>query len=121
MPLLLSSYAGTLRRQNPFLQVFSMSDKPRLDQLKIITGTRSTSFSESFHLYKDRKISARKGKYPVLGTNMKSQKLIEHAKISYSIDPQIFCKCSCGTYLNGINRGTSKLRHSKYLKKYGQC
>ena len=67
----------------------------------------STSFSdglsESFHPYGE--IPSRKGKYPeVLGTNTNSHQVIRHAKNSYSIVLLVFCKFSCGTYQNGLNR-----------------
>ena len=42
-----------------------MSGKPWLGQLIVVADTRGTSFSESFHLYKDGEIPTRKGKYPV--------------------------------------------------------
>ena len=57
----------------------------------------------------------------MLRTYGKPQRLIKHSKISYSIASLVFCKCSCVIYRNGPNRGTSKLRHSKYLKKYEPC
>ena len=43
------------------------------------------------------------------------------AKISYSIASLVFCKFPCVTYQNGINRDTSRLRHSRYLKEYEGC
>ena len=49
----------------------------------------------------------------------KGNTLITHTKTSYSIVSLVFRKFLCGTYRNGLNRGTSKLRHSEYLKKYG--
>ena len=51
-------------------------------------------------------------------TNAKSQQLIKHTKISYSIALLEFLKFSCAAYRNGLQRGTSKLRHSKFLEKY---
>ena len=80
--------------------------------------SRGTSFSESFHRYKEGEIPTTKGRYPVIRTNMKPQQLIKHTKISYSIASLVFYKFSCVTYRHGLNRGTSKQRHSKYLKKY---
>ena len=50
----------------------------------------------------------------MLKTNKKPYRLIKHAKISYSIISVVFGKFSCGTYQNGLNRGASKLRRSKY-------
>ena len=99
---------------------FFMSDKPRLYQLKIITSTRSTvRASESFQPYEE--ILLRKGTCPVLRTNKKPHQLIKHAKFSYSIVSLVFRKFSWGAYCNGLNRGTWKLSHSKYFKKYKPC
>ena len=80
-----------------------------------------TSFSGSFHCYKEGEIPTRKGKYTVVTTIMKPQQLIKHIKISYFLASLVFCKYLCFTYWNGLNQGTSKLRHSKYLKKYKPC
>ena len=93
-----------------FLKFLSISDKPRLDQLKIITASRSTNFSESFHpyRYKEFEMPTRKWKCPVLRTYTKSHQLIKHTKISYSIASLVFPKRSCVTYQNALNRGTSK-------------
>ena len=56
-------YAGTLPRQNTLL---SVSDKPRLHQLKIITSSSSivqaSLLPECFHPHGE--IPSRKGKYP---------------------------------------------------------
>ena len=98
-----------------FFKFLSMSDKPWPDQLKIITATRGTSFSESFHPYKGEEIPIRKGKCPMLRTNTKPQQLIKHSKISYSIASLVFRKFLCSIYRNGLNLGTSKLRHFRYL------
>ena len=46
----------------------------------------------------------------------KSHRLVKHTKISYAIASLVFRKFSCVTYQNGLNQGTSKLRHSKYRK-----
>ena len=51
-------------------------------------------------------------------TYKRPKQLIKHTKISYSTASLVFHKFSFGTYRNSLNRGTSKLRHSKYLKKY---
>ena len=75
----------------------SMGDKSRLVQLKVCT----------VQAYLD--LSMRTGKYPVLRT--KSYQLIKHAKISYFIASIVFLKLSCGTYRNGLNRGTSRLKY----------
>ena len=45
-----------------------MDDRPRLDQLKIIIGARSTSLSESFPLYKEGEIPCAKNKNEVSST-----------------------------------------------------
>ena len=62
-----------------------MSGKPLLDELELITATRVTIISKSSHRYK-------KGKYPVLITNTKSQQLIKQTKTSYSIAALLFRK-----------------------------
>ena len=93
-----------------FFKFLSVSDKPRLRQLKIITSTSTCStstckllwLSESFHLYGE--IPSRKGKYSVLRTNTKPHQLIKHAKISYSIVSLVFRKFSYRTYRNGLNQ-----------------
>ena len=79
----------------PFWKFPSMSDKPRLHLLKIITSSRSTvyklpSLPECFHPYGE--ILSRKGKYPMLRTNTKPHQLIKLAKISYSIASFVFRK-----------------------------
>ena len=90
-----------------FYKVLSMSDKPRLHQLKITTLTSST-VKASLTVW----ILSRKGEYPVLRTNTKPCQLIKHAKISYSIVSLVFHNFLCGAYRNGLNRGTSKTEAS---------
>ena len=106
-----------------FFKFPSMSDKQRLYQLKIITSSRSTVQASltawMFHPYEE--IPSRKGKYPMLRKNTKPHQLIKHAKVSYSIVSLVFRKFSYHTYRNGLNRGTSRLRYSEYLKKYEPC
>ena len=46
---------------------------------------------------------------------------MKHIKLSYSIVSFLFRKFSDPNYQNGLNRGTSTLRHSEYLKKYEPC
>ena len=87
----------------------------------LLLHVRGTSFSESFHWYKEGEAPTRKGKYSVLRTNTKPQQLIKHTEISYSTATLVFRKFLCGTYRNGLNRGTSKLMHSKSLKTYELC
>ena len=82
-----------------FFKFLSMSDKPRLHQLKIITSSRSTVQAS---LYGE--IPSGKGKYPMLRTNTKPHQLIKHAKISYSIVSLVFRKFSYRTYRNGLNQ-----------------
>ena len=72
------------------LKCISVSDKLWLDQLKIIAATRGANFSESFHMYKEGKIPARKGKHPVLRTNAKREELFKHTIILYSIASLVF-------------------------------
>ena len=90
-----------------FFKFLSMSDKPRLHQLKTITSSRSTQYKipwlpECFHQHGE--IPSRKGKYPMLRTNAKPRQLIKHAKISYSIVSLVFRKFSYRIYRNGVNR-----------------
>ena len=75
-----------------------MNGKPWLNQLKIIT--RSRSFSESFHWYEKGEIPAKRGKYPVLRTNTKPHQPIKHPKISYPLVSLVFHKFLCGTRQN---------------------
>ena len=102
-----------------FFKFLSMSDKPRLHQLKTITSSRSTQYKipwlpECFHQHGD--IPSRKGKYPMLRTNTKPRQPIKHAKISYSIVSLVFRKFLYRTYRNGLHQvsqswgtlGTSK-------------
>ena len=98
-----------------FFKFLSISDKP-------------LGPSKNYHCYSyivqvsvNFSIQTRKGKYPVLISNTKFHRLIKHAKISCSIAPIVFCKFSCVTYQYGLNRGTSRMRHSRYLKKYEPC
>ena len=104
--------------KEPFFDKFlSKTDKTWQDQLKIITANRGNSFSELSHRYKDeRGIPKRKEKHPVLRTNTELEQLIKRPKISYPIASLVFHKFLCGTYRDGLNRGTFKLRHFKYLK-----
>lgn len=104
-----------------FFMFLSISDKLRLGQLKIITVTRSSSFSESSHPYKEREIPKRKGKQFVLRKYMKSRQLIKPTQISYFIASLVFLKFSSVTHPNVLNRGTSKLRLFKHLKTYKLC
>ena len=106
-----------------FFKFLSMSDKPRLHQLKLITSFRSTVQASltawMFHSYWE--IPLREGKYPMLRKNTKPHQLIKHAKVSYSIASLFFCKFWYHTYQNVLNQGTSRLRYSEYLKKYKPC
>ena len=52
----------------------------------------------------------------MLRTNAKPQQLIKHIKISYSLTSLASRDCSRRTYRNGLNRGASKLKPSKYSK-----
>ena len=96
-----------------FFNFLSMSDKPRLHQLKIITSSQSTVYYKfpwlpgcfwCFHKY--REIPSRKGKYPMLRTNIKPRQLIKPAKISFSIVSFLFFKFSYWTYRNGLHRAS---------------
>ena len=85
-------------------------DKLWLQQLKT---TKVLLFVERF-----TSIDTRKEKYLVLRRNAKPQQLIKHSVISYSIVILLYLKFSLVTYENDLNRSVSKLRHSKYLRKY---
>ena len=47
--------------------------------------------------------------------------LMKHTRIFYLIVSLVFHRFSCTAYRNGLHRDASKLRHSKYLKKYEEC
>ena len=85
-------------------------DKLWLQQLKT---TKVLLFVERF-----TSIDTRKEKYLVLRRNAKPQQLIKHSVISYSIVILLYLKFPLVTYENDLNRSVSKLRHSKYLRKY---
>ena len=74
-----------------FSKFLSMSDKPWLDQLKIITALLLVSWYKL--LWKPNN----DGEIPVLRTNEKPQQLIKHTKISYSIASLVLSKFSCRT------------------------
>ena len=61
------------------------------------------------------------GRYPVLRTYQSLTNLNRHTKISCLIAFLVFHRFSCGTYWNGLHQGASRLRHSKYLKKFELC
>ena len=105
-----------------FPNFLSISDKLQLHQLKIITSTAAVQASVTVRISPALvRGNIKEGRYPVLTTNTKPHQPIKHAKSSYSIVTLVFCKFSWGTYRNGLNRGASKLRHSRYLKKYKPC
>ena len=92
-----------------FFKFLSMSEKPRLHQLNIITSSRRSTVQASlpwllefFHLHEE--IPSRKEKYPMFRKNAKPHQLIKHAKISYSIVSLVFRKFSYRTYRNGLNQ-----------------
>ena len=90
-----------------FFRFLSMSDKPWLHQLKVVTSSDSRTVQASLTVWMFlfvREIPSRKEKYPMLTTNTKPYQPIKHAKISYSIVSLAFHKFSCRTYRNGLNR-----------------
>ena len=91
----------------------STNDKPWLEQIKIISVLPLVERFSS--------IGTKQGKHLAPRTNMKPQQIIKDNKISYSLASHIFRKFWCVTYRNGLNRSTSKLKYSKYLKKYEPC
>ena len=88
-----------------FFKFLSISDKLQLHQLKIITSTAAVQASVTESLQPVRGNIIKEVRYPVLTTNTKPHQLIKHAKSSYSVVSLVFCKFSCGTYRNGLNRG----------------
>ena len=106
-----------------FFKFLSTSDKPRLQQLQIITSSggkvQASMTALMFHPYGE--IPSGNGKHPILRKNTKPHQLIKQAKVSYSITSLVFRKFSYHTYQNGLNRGTSRLRYPEYLKKYEPC
>ena len=101
-----------------FFKFLSLSEKPRLLQLKIITSTRSTvQASLTAQVCPSvRRNTIKEGENTLLRTNTKPHQLIKYAKISYSIASLVFHKFSYGTYRNGLNQGTSKLRKAEELR-----
>ena len=89
-----------------FFKFHSVSDKPRLQQLKVITSSHSTVQASltAWMFSSPRGNPSRKGKYPMLRTNTKPHQLIKHAKISYSIASLAFRKFSYRTYQNGLSQ-----------------
>ena len=47
--------------------------------------------------------------------------LMKHTRIFYLIVSLVFHRFSCTSYRNGLHQDASKLRCSKYLKKYEEC
>ena len=87
----------------------------------VVQALRQVERFSSIGKRKGKYLPKRKGKYLVLRTNTKPQHLIKYTEISYSIAALVFRKFLCLTYRNGLNQGTSKLGHSKYLRKYEPC
>ena len=87
-----------------FFKLLSLSDKPRLHQLKIllllVVQDQILWLSHSFNPYGE--IPSSKGKHPVLRTNTKPHQLIKHPHISYSIVSLAFRRFSCSTYRIGL-------------------
>ena len=110
----LSSYTGSLHRKTHFLKFLSMNYKP-------LGPAKNHYYSSIVQASLNCSIRTRKKKYPVLKINTKFHQLINHAKISYSIASIVFYRILCVTYRNGLNRGTSRLRHTRYFKKYEAC
>ena len=87
-----------------FFKLLSLSDKPRLHQLKIllllVVQDQILWLSHSFNPYGE--IPSSKGKHPVLRTNTKPHQLIKHPHISYSVVSLAFRRFSCSTYRIGL-------------------
>ena len=94
-----------------FFKFLCTCDKPWLHRRKTITALIPIS------CYKILEVCGyQEGEIPCARTNAKPQQLFKYTKISYSIASLVFCKFACHAYGNGINWGTSKLRHSKTSK-----
>ena len=107
-------YAGTLRQQNPLLQVCFYEWQTITIPDKTVTDTRVTSFS-----WKDSvpSIQGRRNTWEEGVSNCQEQiwSLNDLSNTLKFLTPQRHF------LLHGLNRDTSKLRHSKQLKKYEPC
>ena len=115
-PLLCRNSSSTKSTSSSFFPWVTNHDRSSYYSYSYSRGR--TSLNLSIGTRKGGVIPTRKGKYPVLRTNTKPQQLIKHTKISESIASLVFRQFLYVTYRNGLNGGTSKPRHSKYLKKY---
>ena len=91
-----------------FCKFLSMSDKPRLNQLKIISSSPSSTvkaYLTAWMFSSVRKNTTKEGEIPYV-ENTKPQQLIKPSKISYSITSLVFRKFLYRTYRNGLNQGT---------------
>ena len=89
-----------------FFKFLSMSEKPRLHQLKVITSSHSRTVQASLTAWVVSSVRGnfiKEGKTP-LRTNTKPHQLIKHVKISYSIVSLAFHRFSYRTYRNGLNQ-----------------
>ena len=88
-----------------FFKFLSMSVKPRLHQLKIITSSRSSTVKASLTEWMFSFIPGNAIKeHAMLRANTKPHQLTKHAKISYSIASLVFRKFLYRTYRKGLNR-----------------
>ena len=88
-----------------FFKFLSMSGKPRLHQLKIITSSRSSTVKAFLTEWMFSSVRGNAIKeHAMLRTNTKPHQLTKHAKISYSIASLVFRKFLYRTYRNGLNR-----------------
>ena len=107
-----------------FFKFLSMSDKPRLHQLKIITSSRSSTVQASLTAWmfssvrgntiKEGEIPYVENKYKTSPSYQAWQNFLFHSLTCIS---QIFVP----DLLKWSKPSTSKLRYSKYLKKYKPC
>ena len=98
-----------------FFKFLSVSDKPLEPAKNHLYNSHIAQTSLNYS------IRTRKGKYTVLKINAKFHQPIKHAKTSYSIASLAFYRFSCMACQNGINRGTTRLRYYRHLKKYEPC
>ena len=90
-----------------FFRFLSMSDKPRLHQLKVTTSSHSSTVQASLTAWMYSSVrgnSIKKGEIPMLRTKTKPHQHIKHAKISYSKSSHVFHKFSYRTFRNGLKQ-----------------
>ena len=91
-----------------FFKFLSMSEKPRLHQLKvIITSFHTSTIQASLTAWMFSSVlgnTIKEGEILVLRTNTKPRQLIKHAKIAYSIVSLVLHRFSYRNYWNGLDK-----------------